>query len=62
MDKILYAINGRFGNKVLKLKYRRIWKTITYGIISFLFVYISIQIIQIWDVIVRLLNFLVWGN
>ena len=37
MKKILYAIDGRFGNKVLKPQYRVYWRLFTYGTLFILF-------------------------
>ena len=34
MEKVINIINGKFGNKVLKPKYCKIWKAITYSFIA----------------------------
>ena len=34
MEKVLKAIDGRFGNKVLKPQYRVYWRLFTYGTLA----------------------------
>lgn len=59
---VLHAIDGRFGRKVLKPKYRLIWRIIVYGTIIVLFVkYVLFPAFEFWDMVVRYLDFLVWG-
>jgi hypothetical protein len=60
--KVLYAIDGRFGKKVLKPKYRKIWQCITYGTLSWLFIrYVMFPFFDWWDGVVDFLNYVIWG-
>lgn len=62
MKKILYAIDGRFGNKVLKPKYRVYWRLFTYGTLAILFIrFVMVPFFNWWDGVVRLLNYVIWG-
>lgn len=59
---ILGAIDGRFGKKVLKPRYRKIWQCITYGTLSWLFIrYVMFPFFDWWDGIVSFLNYVIWG-
>lgn len=60
--KILYAIDGRFGKKVLKPQYRVWWRLFTYGTLFMLFVrFVLFPFFQWWNGIVSLLNHIIWG-
>lgn len=62
MKKVLKAIDGRFGNKVLKPQYRVYWRLFTYGTLFILFFrFVMVQLLNCWDVVVRLLNYVIWG-
>ena len=62
MKKILYAIDGRFGNKVLKSHYRIYWRLFTYGTLAILFIrFVMVPFFNWWDGVVRLLNYVIWG-
>lgn len=59
MKKILYAIDGRFGKKVLKDQYRSWWRLMTYGTLVILFV--MFPILEWWSGVVDFLNYVIWG-
>ena len=60
--KVLYAIDGRFGKKVLKPQYRVWWRLFTYGTLFMLFVrFVLFPFFQWWNGIVSLLNHIIWG-
>lgn len=62
LDTILWALDGKFGRKVLKPKYRRIWRCITWGSIAVLFfIYVLIPFFEFWDKVVRIINYVRWG-
>ena len=61
MEKVLKAIDGHFGNKVLKPMYRKIWRTITYGSFIVVLIYLFVQFMNFWDKVVDFLNFVIWG-
>lgn len=60
--KVLYAIDGRFGKKVLKPQYRVWWRLFTYGTLFLLFArFILFPFFRWWDGVVSLLNHIIWG-
>ena len=62
MEKVLKAIDGRFGNKVLKPQYRVYWRIFTYGTLFILFFrFVMVPLLNWWDGVVRLLNYVIWG-
>jgi len=61
MEAILNAIDGRFGKKVLKPIYRKIWRTITYGSLIIVLIYLFVQFMNFWDKVVDFLNYVIWG-
>lgn len=62
MKKILYAIDGRFGKKVLKDQYRSWWRLMTYGTLVILFIrFVLFPFFQWWDGVVSFLNYVIWG-
>ena len=62
MEKVLKAIDGRFGNKVLKTQYRVYWRLLTYGtLFILLFRFVMVPFFNWWDGVVRLLNYVIWG-
>lgn len=59
---MIKAIDGRFGKKVLKNKYRRFWRVITYGTLAFMFFrFILCPFFAWWDKVVAFLNYVIWG-
>lgn len=59
---IFYAIDGRFGNRVLKPQYRRWWRVLTYGTLAFLFFrFVMCPFFEWWDGVVSFLNYVIWG-
>lgn len=62
LDTILWALDGKFGGRVLKPKYRRIWRCITWGSLAVLFfIYILIPFFEFWDRVVSAINYIRWG-
>lgn len=62
MEKVLKAIDGHFGNKVLKPQYRVYWRLFTYGTLFILFFrFVMVPFFNCWDGVVRLLNYVIWG-
>ena len=55
------AIDGRFGNRVLKPKFRRPWQFLTYGILSYLSLILICKFFNWWSSIVDMLNYIIWG-
>lgn len=59
---IFRFIDGRFGNRVLKPKYRVVWRFLTYGTIAILFFRLVICLFfEWWDGVVAWLNYVIWG-
>ena len=62
MEKVLKAIDGRFGNKVLKPQYRVYWRIFTYGTLFILFFrFVMFPILEWWSGVVDFLNYVIWG-
>lgn len=62
MKKILYAIDGRFGRRVLKEQYRGYWRLMTYGTLTILFIrFVMFPILEWWQGVVDFLNYVIWG-
>lgn len=62
MKKVLYAIDGRFGKKVLKDQYRSWWRLMTYGTLVILFIrFVMFPILNWWQGVVDFLNYVIWG-
>lgn len=62
MKKLLYAIDGRFGRKVLKKQYRGYWRLFTYGTLSILFIrFVMFPILEWWSGAVDFMNYVIWG-
>lgn len=62
ISKTLQALDGKFGNKVLKPNYRFIWRLLTYGSLFLLIVrFIAFPILNWWEDVVRFLNYVIWG-
>lgn len=60
--KIIEALDGKFGRRVLKPKYRRVWRWITWGTTTILFIiYIVIPFFEFWERVVRFINYVRWG-
>ena len=59
---ILGVIDGRFGRRVLKPKYRKWWRVATYGTLTILmFIYIVIPFCHYWQMMVDYINWVRWG-
>ena len=62
MKKILYALDGRFGNKVLKEQYRGYWRLMNYGTLAILFIrFVMFPILEWWQGVVDFINYIIWG-
>ena len=60
--RILHAIDGRFGRRVLKEQYRGYWRLMTYGTLSILFIrFVMFPILEWWQDVVDFLNYVIWG-
>ena len=63
IDTVLWALDGKFGRRVLKPKYRRIWRCITWGSLAVLFfIYILIPFFEFWDRLVDTINYIRWES
>ena len=60
---ILHFIDGRFGKKVLKRKFRLYWRIVTYSM-SFIFLWILVinPFLDAWIELVNFLNHVIWGT
>lgn len=60
---VLHFIDGRFGKKVLKRKFRLYWRIVTYSI-SFIFLWILVinPFLDAWIELVNFLNHIIWGT
>lgn len=59
---IFHAIDGRFGKKVLKPKYRIFWRLITYSMVICLGCkFILFPLFGWWDKVVNFMNCIIWG-
>lgn len=62
LDTILWALDGKFGRRVLKPKYRRIWRCITWGsLLVLFFIYVLIPFFEFWDEVICAVNHIRWG-
>lgn len=62
MKKILQAIDGRFGRRVLKEQYRWYWRLFTYGTLAILFIrFVMFPILEWWSSVVDFMNYVIWG-
>lgn len=62
-NRITDFIDGRFGRKVLKPKYRVWWRVITYGtILTLFFVYMMSPFFDWWIRFVWFLDYVFWGD
>lgn len=60
--RFFQALDGKFGRRVLKPKYRRVWRWITWGTITILFiVFVLIPFMELLDKIARIINCIRWG-
>lgn len=60
--RILHAIDGRFGRRVLKEQYRGYWRLMTYGTLTILFIrFVIFPILEWWQGVVDFLNYVIWG-
>lgn len=58
----LEFVDGRFGRKVLKRPYRRVWRVMTYGSLFLLiWNFVIVPLFRWWDGVVRFLNYVIWG-
>lgn len=61
MNKFFQIIDGRFGNKVLKRKYRMGWRVFTYTALFICTMGLMFKFFELWDVVVSFLNHVIWG-
>lgn len=59
---LMEFVDGRFGRKVLKRPYRRVWRVFTYGsLFLLLWNCVIVPLFRWWDGVVRFLNYVIWG-
>lgn len=59
----LQFIDGRFGKRVLKRKFRIFWRFITYSLVMvFLWTFIITPLFDAWDEVVNFMNCVIWGT
>lgn len=59
---LLNFIDGKFGKRVLKRKFRIVWRFVTYGTIAYLIMrFVFIPLLEWWDGVVHFINYLAWG-
>ena len=62
LHKVYSFCNGRFGRKVLRQPYRRIWASIWFVLFIWAFLsWVCVPFFEWWDGIVRFLNHVIWG-
>ena len=55
-------LNGRFGKRVLRQPYKRIWQWIAWTTFVVLFFkFVMFPIIEWWTGVVHFLNYVIWG-
>lgn len=60
---VLDGIDGRFGRRILKPKFRCCWRILTYGTLIALFlIYVFIPLMDYWQEIVDYINSVRWYN
>lgn len=60
---ILQLIDGRFGKRVLKRKFRICWRVVTYSmVIVFLWTFIITPFFEYWDKVIDFMNYVIWGT
>lgn len=59
---LMEFVDGRFGRKVLKRPYRRVWRVLTYGsLFLLLWNFVIVPLFRWWDKVVDFLNYVIWG-
>ena len=62
MYRTYQFLNGRFGRKVLKQPYRRVWRIVMWSAFIYLFTtQVMFRIIEWWQPIVDKMNYVIWG-
>ena len=60
--RFFQVLDGKFGRRVLKPKYRRVWRWMTWGTVTILFiVFIFIPFLELLDRIAQIINYIRWG-
>ena len=60
---ILQFIDGRFGKRVLKRKFRICWRVVTYSmVIVFLWTFIITSLFEYWGRVIDFMNYVIWGT
>lgn len=58
----LQFIDGRFGKRVLKPKFRMIWRIVTYSVMAMLlWKFIVFPLFEAWERMVSFVNYIAWG-
>lgn len=55
------VLNGRFNGRRLKPQYMGVWRFFAWGTFIWLLSVVAIPLFEMWDVVVRFLNCLIWG-
>ena len=55
-------LNGRFGKRVLRQPYKKIWQVVMWTLFIYLFtIKIMFPILEWWQGIVDYMNYVIWG-
>lgn len=55
-------LNGRFGKRVLRQPYRRVWRVVMWSLFIYLFsTKVVFPILDWWQGIVDYMNYVIWG-
>lgn len=59
---VLQFIDGRFGKRVLKPKFRIFWRIVTYSlVVIFLWTFVLTPFLDYWERVVNRMNYVIWG-
>ena len=59
---LLSAMDGHFGNRVLKQPYRNIWRILCWAAFVYgFFMLVCVPLFRWWDRVVAFLDYVIWG-
>lgn len=59
---VLQFIDGRFGKRVLKRKFRICWRVVTYSLVMiFLWTFVITPFFDAWGRVIDFMNYVIWG-
>ena len=62
MVAIVKALDGKFGNKVLKQPYRNYYRVVVWAtLVALIWRYLLVPFLGWWDGLVRMFNHVIWG-